>query len=305
VRDYARLNELNPTHPICEYMGQTRFEKIKMYFHVSPPDLRKIAPTGRRLSNSKGDHILEIYLNSSQQYGMPSKHISLDECMIIATGRSPNTYKMPSKPIEQGFKFHFLPDHGFIWDIHPASTEAGPCPVPSTDGLNATEEVVYHLLQKHPSTMYVIVYLDNFYSTVSLLGRLRHDLHMGACGTARTSSAGCPPELNILKQDIGKCEYHALKVLTVKESPFGQLVGAHLWFDNAPVTIPSTVHDFESQQERLRKHPGKKSTNARKAQEAFGDLQEKQMMILFCIDDYNHNMGGVDIADQLHSYYDT
>jgi hypothetical protein len=76
---------------------------------------------------------------------------------------------------------------------------------------------------------------------------------MGACGTARPSSAGFPPELKIQKQDIGKYEYHALKVLTVKDSLFGQLVGAHLWFDNAPVTILSTVHDFESQQERLRK----------------------------------------------------
>ena len=91
----------------------------------------------------------------------------------------------------------------------------------------------------------------------------------------------------------------------MKDSFCGQLVGAHLLFDIAPVTILSTVHDFESQQERLRKRPGKKSTNAKKAQEAFGDLQEKQLMIPLCIDDYNHNMGGVDIADQLHSYYYT
>jgi len=96
-----------------------------------------------------------------------------------------------------------------------------------------------------------------------------------------------------------------LKVLAVKDSLFGQLVGAHLWFDNAPVTILSTVHDFESQQERLRKRPGKKSTNAKKAREAFGNLQEKEMMISLCIDDYNHNMGGVDIADEMRSYYDT
>jgi hypothetical protein len=212
---------------------------------------------------------------------------------------------MPSKPIEQGFKFHCLADHGYIWDFHSISNEADPDPVPSTDGLTATGEVVYHLLRKLPSTMYFIVYLDNFYTTVPLLGRLRHDLHMGACGTARPSSAGFPPELKISKQDIGKYEYHALKVLTVKDSLFGQLVGAHLWFDNAPVTILSTVHDFESQQERLRKRPGKKSTNAKKAQEAFGDLQEKQLMIPLCIDHYNYTIGGVDIADQLRSYYDT
>jgi len=153
--------------------------------------------------------------------------------------------------------------------------------------------------------MYWIFYLDNFYSIVPLLGRLRHDVHMGACGTAHPSSAEFPPEVKIPKQDVGTYEYHALKVLAVKDILFGQLVGAHLWFGNAPVTILSTVQDFESQQERLRKWPGKRTTNAKKAREAFGNLQEKEMMIPLCIDDYNHNMSCVDIADQMRSYYDT
>jgi len=124
---------------------------------------------------------------------------------------------------------------------------------------------MYHLLRKISSTKYSIVYLDNLFSTVPLLGRLHHDLHMGVCGTAHPSSAEFLPELKIPKQDVGKYEYHALKVLAVKDSLFGQLVGAHLWFDNVPVTILSTVHDFESQQEWLRKQPRRKSTNAKKA----------------------------------------
>jgi len=90
--------------------------------------------------------------------------------MIRAAGWSPNTYKMPSKLIEQGLKFHRLADHGYIWDFHPTSIQAGRDPVPSTNGLTATGEVVYHLLQKLPSTMYFIVSLDNFYTTVPLLG---------------------------------------------------------------------------------------------------------------------------------------
>jgi hypothetical protein len=106
--------------------------------------------------------------------------------------------------------------------------QTGSDPVPSTDGLTATREVVYHLLRKLYSTMYLIAYLDNIYTTVPPLGRLRHDLNMGACGTARSSSAEYPPQLTIPKQDIGNYEYHALKVLTVKDSYFGLLVGAHL-----------------------------------------------------------------------------
>ena len=67
--------------------------------------------------------------------------------MIKATGQSPDTYKMPRKPIKQEFKFHCLADHGYIWDCHSTTNQTGPDTVPSTDGLTATGEVVYHLLQ--------------------------------------------------------------------------------------------------------------------------------------------------------------
>jgi hypothetical protein len=51
---------------------------------------------------------------------------------------------------------------------------------------------------------------------------------MGACGPVHLSSADFPPELKIPKQDVGKYEYHALKVLAIKDSVFVPLVGAHL-----------------------------------------------------------------------------
>ena len=57
--------------------------------------------------------------------------------------------------------------------------------------------------------------------------------------------------------------------------------------------------------ERIRKWSGKKSTNAKKAREAFGDAYGKEMPIPLCIEDYNQHMGGADIADELRTYYDT
>lgn len=225
--------------------------------------------------------------------------------MMRATRWSPDTDKMPSNPITQGFTLYCLADHCYICDIHPTSNQASPNPVPSTNDLAATGEVVYHLLQMLPSTMYWIVYLDDIYTTIPVLWRLYHDLHMGACGTAYHSSCEFPPELKIPKQDVGQYEYHALKVFAVKDSLFGQLFGAHLWLDNAPVTIVSTVYDIDGQQERLMKRWGMTSTNRKNAWEAFGNFQHKQMTLPLSIDDCNHNLGSVDLADRMHTYCDT
>ena len=59
VRDYWRHDGLNLAHPISEYMGQTQFEEIGGYFHVSPPDQPKETPLGRRLWHSKVDDVLD------------------------------------------------------------------------------------------------------------------------------------------------------------------------------------------------------------------------------------------------------
>ena len=67
----------------------------------------------------------------------------------------------------------------------------------------------------------------------------------------------------------------------------------------------STVHQLGSVVERVRKRPGKKRTNAKKAREAFGGAYEKEMPIPLCIEYFNRNMGDVDVANQLRSYYDT
>ena len=101
---------------------------------------------------------------------MPSTNIPIDEAMMRCTGRSYDTYKMPSKLIEQGVKFHCLGDHGYIWDFHPVSNRFGPDPIPHIPGLTRTGNIVYHLLSKLSHTAKWIVYLDNFYTSLPLFG---------------------------------------------------------------------------------------------------------------------------------------
>jgi hypothetical protein len=50
---------------------------------------------------------------------------------------------------------------------------------------------------------------------------------------------------------------------------------------------------------------GEKATALITVHKVFGDQARKELPIPVFIDDYNHYMGGVDIADQLRSYYST
>jgi len=220
-------------------------------------------------------------------------------------GRSITQRRFQPSPSNKALHFSLLVDLGDIWDLNPSSNQSGPSPVPLTDCLTATGDCINHFFRQLPGTVYRPVSLDNLYTTLSLLGRLHHDLHMAACVTAHLSSAQCPPVLKIPNQDIGNNEYDVLAVLAAKNRLIGQQIGSHFGFDNAPVTNPSTLHDCEAQQERRRKQPAKKSTNVKIAQEAFPNLQKKDTMIPLCIDDNYHTLGAEDIADQLCSYLDT
>jgi len=80
------------------------------------------------------------------------------------------------------------------------------------------------------------------------------------------------------------------------------------WQDNNVVLALSNIHTVnraEDFRERQRKRPAKTSTNGRIVGKAFGDQHVKEMNIPCFIDDYNHNMGGVDLANQYRESYET
>ena len=52
-------------------------------------------------------------------------------------------------------------------------------------------------------------------------------------------------------------------------------------------------------------HPAKTSTSGSIVRIVFGDNPIKELRIPVFIDDYNHNIGGVDIANQLREAYET
>lgn len=83
---------------------------------------------------------------------------------------------------------------------------------------------------------------------------------------------------------------------------------AALWMDNGPIAMLSTIHSMHDPSwfiKRLRRRPRIASTNATKVRLVFDDKSRMSLDLPRMVDDYNHHMGGVDIADQLRQYYTT
>ena len=67
----------------------------------------------------------------------------------------------------------------------------------------------------------------------------------------------------------------------------------------------STDHNGKETVNRIRRRPAATSTSARTSRAVFGEDIVKELSIREFIDEYNHFMNGVDVADQLRSYYTT
>ena len=63
---------------------------------------------------------------ASSKYYTPRTEVSIDEAMIRFHGRSRDTFKMPNKPIDEGYKVFCLADRGYVlifawhhgWNLH-------------------------------------------------------------------------------------------------------------------------------------------------------------------------------------------
>lgn len=123
------------------------------------------------------------------------------------------------------------------------------------------------------------VYCDNFYSSPTLFTDLRQ-AGFGACGTVRLNRLGLPMRIKSkAKMSRGK-----VKVVVKRGILFLK------WMDKRVVSMISTIH----------------STNTmvsidRRTSLAVGGREQVQKPE--CVVHYNKYMGGVDLYDQLASYY--
>lgn len=142
------------------------------------------------------------------------------------------------------------------------------------------------------------IYMDNFFTSTKLFQYFRN-IGVHACGTV-WRQAGIPKELQVDKTSKLEWDTHS-----------GAVIGGVLavfWQDNGPVMMMTTIHGMVGDQWEVTSEqhwPCETCTNGVKVWSVFGDSPRKELKILKVVNDYNHHMGDVDIADQLHSYYST
>lgn len=246
---------------------------------------------------SKLDPLATHIRTISQSICIPSSNISIDEMIARFSGRSVHTVRIKNKPTPEGYKILSLCDAGYTYAFIFTSRIQNQPEVQPIPSLNKVGNEVCHLVFQLPKGKSFNIFMDNFFSNINLFKYLREN-KIGACGTVRTNSANFP---QILKVDK-KLDWDTLSGVVVNN------VLAILWMDNGPVTMLSTIHEIngnENRIERIRRRPRETSTNATKVRAVFGTASKKSLPIPIVIDDYNHFMGGVDIADQLRGYYAT
>ena len=80
------------------------------------------------------------------------------------------------------------------------------------------------------------------------------------------------------------------------------------WQDNNIVLALSNIHTVDKAEdfrEKARNCPVKTLINGRIVRKVFGSEHMKNLQIPCLIDDYNHYMGGVDLANQFREAYET
>jgi len=309
VGEYWNKDGTSPTNNITSYMGQTRFEEIKRWFHISPPATFPRNGWYEKLQPLTGN--LE---RRFQLYVLPASQVAVDEMMVRFTGRSQHTVRMPSKPIPEGYKIYALCDRGYTYAWAYSSRVDSflgfdkPFPGPHPKGpdnplvLSPTSRMFFWLCQSLPSKEHrFTVYCDNYFSNVPLFKALGI-FGITCCGTARPNSAGYPAALKINKHQ-SELEWGTMAGEVVDD------VLCIIWQDKSLVRFMTTAYNMKpsietyTYRERRRPRIPKGRSHYRNMIESVWGENARQVLPLPTASvDYNLFMGGVDIADQRRSY---
>ena len=269
--DYWRVGKPMFKTSFNSIMPRDRFNFIWRYLHLSNNEApRPDVPDKLSKVRFYIDYLNERFRENYTSYG----NDTIDETMIKFKGRLGFRQYMPAKPIKWGIKVWSLAESttGYLerFQVY-TGKEAGRAEI----GL--AHRVVSDL-SEHLADTHIRLYMDNYFTGIPLFNDL---LAKGiyACGTVRSNRRGLP--LEILPKNV-RLEKHQYKVAQFNN------IACTTWQDTKPVMFLSTFH-----------HPGEIGAVKRRS----GRAVQQEIAVPKMVSNYQENMKGVDLCDQMVGYY--
>ena len=143
--------------------------------------------------------------------------------------------------------------------------------------------------------------MDNYFISIPLFTKLQA-CKFGVIGTTHPHKE-LPAGFKVLKTQFAiKLEWNTLFTKVVNNTLY------LAWQDNNIVLALSNIHtvytikDFHK---KVKRRPTKTSTNKKIVQQVFSNASTKELRIPCFINNYNHYIGGVDLANQFRESYKT
>ena len=279
----AKAGEVDTRVPAIRDFGLSLvdFEQIMRYLHfANNHDLDE------KDKAAKVRPMLELFRQACMKSWTPGRHAAVDEMMIRFKGRLGWRQYMRDKPIKFGLKIWGLCQSavGYLmnFDLYTGRKPGGR----PEKGLaqRVVLQLVGQLLEVWPSWQGAHLYMDNFYTSLTLLLSL-WSIGVAACGTLRAKRKGMP-DLDV-NDDKGDRDDYDWKVLSNHKSKV--IVGA--WQDNKLTRFATTIHG-RGRVEHTRMQGKSKGG---------GEVTVQKPL---AVKAYTKYMDGCDVADQRRSYYD-
>ena len=252
-------------------MTKNRFEELSQYLPFSNSEKEP------QHGEENFDHLYKVrsllsgVLENSRKAYEPSKNLSIDEGMIAFKGRLSFRQYIPAKPTKYGIKVWMAADsqNGYVNNFSVYLGKEANVPRVNGLGYDVVMKMASPFLKKHRH-----FFFDNFFTSTKLMeDLLAQDTY--ACGTVRSNRKDLPPSAKNKLGQRGKVCTQRGKIIFTK------------WHDKRDISFLST-NVLPSEPSRL------------VAQKNGRNIQIEKPRVA---DVYTADMGGVDRADQLWSFY--
>ncbi|XP_061186542.1 piggyBac transposable element-derived protein 4-like [Saccostrea echinata] len=265
--DYWRQSKWIFSTNFNKVMSRDRFFQIWRYLHIQNNEVKSETPD----KLWKIRWLLEFLNTKFTELYVPYGNATVDESMIKFKGKLSFRQYSSKRSVKRGVKVYALAESetGYLsrFQIYTGKE------IDQEKGLAHT--VVMDLCH-HYFGSNLCVYMDNFYTSPELLKNL-HSQGIMACGAVRVNQKGLPKDLLPSKVNLQKHEFKVAQ----KDS-----LTYCVWQDTKPITVISNFHD-----------PIHRGQVSRRASES--GVVEVPLMVA----DYQRNMKGVDLCDQMVGYY--